>query len=471
MDLWAQPFVPEVHPSPCAWVLAMSMSCIFSDVFEGTEQDNVDDFMTENVPLDYLKVFESPVEESMCELQRISSPSSSSSSPALTQQFDIASFFDTSIKPKELFANEMQSNDLHMFMSPAASMEKKVACLGHIMRASFIREGHASLLETEGTRRRVNKKSSHPEIAIRRLIHGDRNVDEAPTGLDRKNGMDEAMRCVSVHLNVPFKIARAQVRLVWNALPMYQRNLWSVKKGLTLKTMVYARGVGWSRKMEVGEESQPTRRDRSRMDSLAVSCVGFIATWFTTLGVDHPAVIRWVQEGLQGDALREKLLTLTAFKTHFEAFSGWVQKLGQTFASCQPACSMEMCYNGSKACQIHLHAFFGPEVSFRGLLRKPVEMNATWQQLEWGGHIPHLETMKGGGRALATASRRGLYYITMDKVGMLYRSSKVWPHEDNRLNTLASTASWKFGTSQTQLPLTGNQGIITNINLVIWNET
>jgi hypothetical protein len=166
------------------------------------------------------------------------------------------------------------------------------------------------------------------------------------------------------------------------------------------------------------------------MDSLALSCFGFIGTWFTKLGVDHPAVIRWVQEGLRDDVLKTKLLTLTVFKTHFEAFSGWVQKLGETFASCQPACSMEMCYNGAQAFHIHVHAFFGPEVSFRGLVRTPVQMNATWQQLEWNGVLPHIEPMKGHTCALAGASRRGLYYVTMDKVGLLFRSSKVWPHED-----------------------------------------
>ncbi len=243
--------------------------------------------------------------------------------------------------------------------------------------------------------------------------------------------MHEAMRCVSLELNLPWKIACSQVARVWNTLPVAQQRLWHVKKGLTLKSMVFAKGVGWTRKADSDDERAPSRRDPTRMDSLALSCFGFIGTWFTKLGSDHPAVIRWVQEGLRGDVLKEKLLTLTHFKTHFDAFSGWIEKLGQTFQSCQPACSMEMCYNSNHACQIHLHAFFGPEVSFRSNGRKPVEMCPTWKQLQWNGVNPHLEPMRcPGNTGVEKAARRALYYITMDKVGMLFRASKIWPHED-----------------------------------------
>ncbi len=214
MDLLAQPFLPEVQPSPCAWVLAMSMSCIFSNVFEGTEQDNLEDFMTDSVPLDYLKVFESPVEQSMSGLQRISSPSSSSSSPAPTQQFDIGSFFDNSVTPKQLFVTDMPEGALQMFVNPGASLKKRAECLMGILRASIVREGYGYLLVKKVTRRRVNQKSAQPELSLWRLLHEECKTEEPIRELAMKNAMQEAMRCVSIELCVAFKVARVQVRLV-----------------------------------------------------------------------------------------------------------------------------------------------------------------------------------------------------------------------------------------------------------------
>jgi hypothetical protein len=408
----------------------MSMLAVFSNVFE-EEEPGLDDLLENNAPMDYLKFFERPDAEPKVGLTGECSPSSSSSSPALTQQFDMGAFFDTSLKPKQLFEVAMPVDELHMFLSPVASWKKKEACLDGILRASLIREGHGHLLGPTFLRRRVKGKSSRPELCMHRLLHQKCEHERAPTGKDRKIGMEEAMRCVALLLTVPFKIARRQVRVVWNALPKVHRNLWTVKKGLTLKSMEYVRGIGWTPKDADGEACIDVALDRRGMDAVAVTSKGFIATWFTKLGSDHPAVIRWVQEGLRGDVLKEKLLTLTHFKTHFDAFSGWIEKLGQTFQSCQPACSMEMCYNSNHACQIHLHAFFGPEVSFRSIGRKPVEMCPTWKQLQWNGVNPHLEPMRCSGiTGMEKAARRALYYITMDKVGMLFRASKIWPHED-----------------------------------------
>jgi hypothetical protein len=417
------------------------------------DQDNEDDSMHHNVRFDYLKVFERSSDEPSIDLPVVCSPSSCSSSPSPTQQFDIGSFFDKSVEPKQLFELDMPENELHMFMSPVASLPKRHHALKGIFRSCLIREGHGHLLVANVPGRRVRTKSSHPELCIRRLLHADCKEDTAPSGLHRKNGMQEAMRCVSTMLNVPFKLARMKVRLVWNTLPKVQRNLWTVKKGLTLKTMVFDKGIGWRRKDDAIAAECHRRYGKAGLDSIAVTALGFIATWFPNIGQDHPAVVRWVQEGLREDELKEKLLTLSLFKTHFEAFNGWVRKLGETFSSCAPACSMEMCYNGKSPCQIHLHAFFGPEVTFRGWARKPVEMCPTWKQLQWNGVLPHLEPMRGHGvNGIERATRRGLYYITMDKVGLLFRASKVWPHEDGLYQTLAWRTSSSFVTSKATKP-------------------
>ncbi len=243
--------------------------------------------------------------------------------------------------------------------------------------------------------------------------------------------MQEAMRCVTAELRVPFRVARTHVRSIWNSLPKNDQRLWIAKRGLTAQTMIYTKGQGWKPKDEETIRDRRDRQARTRLDEVAITAMGFIGTWFTKLGVDHPAVIRWVQEGLREDELKDRLLTLDVFKKHFEAFNGWVLELGETIHGCSTACPMEMCYAGKQACQLHLHAFFGPELNFRGWVRKPKEMIPTWKQLQWNGVLPHLEPLRGhGANAVEKATRRGLSYITMDKIGVLFRASQAWPHED-----------------------------------------
>jgi hypothetical protein len=407
------------------------------------EGDTLDEFMDTDLPLDYLSVFEHPVEDSTADLHKTNSPGSTSSSPSSTQQFDIGSFFNNSVTPKQLFVTDMPERALQMFVNPGTSLKKRAECLMGILRASIVREGYVHLLVKQVTRRRVNQKSAQPELSLWRLLHEECKTEEPIRGLAMKNAMQEAMRCVSIELCVTFKIARAHVRHVWKTLATEEKHLWVAKRQLTFNKMHFEQGVGWKPKDNTDEAYLHARPQRTGMDSVAVTALGFIATWFTKLGVDHPAVIRWVQEGLRGDLLKERLLTLDIFKTHFEAFNGWVRKLGETFQSCTTACSMEMCYHSKHACHIHLHAFFGPEVTFRGWVRKPKEMCPTWKQLEWNGGIPHLEPLRGhGANAVEKATRRGLYYITMDKIGLLFRASKVWPHEDWLFIAFASITSW-----------------------------
>jgi hypothetical protein len=426
------------------------MQSIFPNVFEEPEGDPHAESMDTDLPLDYLNVFEHAVEDSTADLYNMGTPSSTSSSPASTQQFDIGSFFDQSVKPKQLFVSDRSDRTLRMLVNPGASLKKRAECLMGVLSASMVREGYGYLLARVVARRRVKQKSAQPELALWRLLHEEHYNEEPIRGVALKNGMQEAMRCVSIELCVTFKVARVQVRVVWQSLATKEKHLWIAKRQLTFNKMHFQKGIGWKPKENTFENILYERPRRTGMDAVAVTALGFIATWFTKLGVDHPAVIRWVQEGLRGDLLKEKLLTLDIFKTQFEAFNGWTRRLGETFQSCTTACSMEMCYHSKHACHIHLHAFFGPEVTFRGSVRKPREMCPTWNQLDWNGAIPHLEPLRGNGStAIEKATRRGLYYITMDKIGLLFRASKIWPHEDWMLTAFASIISWVIGSSIT----------------------
>ena len=106
---------------------------VFSNVFE-EEEPGLDDLLENNAPMDYLKFFERPDAEPKVGLTGECSPSSSSSSPALTQQFDMGAFFDTSLKPKQLFEVAMPDNELHMLLSPVASWkQKRRACMANFV--------------------------------------------------------------------------------------------------------------------------------------------------------------------------------------------------------------------------------------------------------------------------------------------------------------------------------------------------
>ena len=173
-------------------------------------------------------------------------------------------------------------------------------------------------------------------------------------------------------------------------------------------------------------------RERQGLEQTALTRVGFIATWHTRLGKDHPSVLRWVQEGKRGEELRELLMTLDLFETTFKVFLEHMHTMAKQheFGAC--SASMEMCYKGKEACQVHLHLFLGRLVTYEGRLKRPMPVALPWSSLMWNDAWPYIETLRltRGYDSWEQAIRRGLYHVTMDKVGMMYRSSNVWPPED-----------------------------------------
>ena len=198
------------------------------------------------------------------------------------------------------------------------------------------------------------------------------------------------------------------------------------------ETHTYHNGVGYTAKKAEVQELTDKLRERPGLEQTALTCVGFIATWHTRLGKDHPSVIRWIQEGKRGDELRELLMTLDLFEISFKTFLDHMHAMAKHHGLGACSASMEMCYQGKIPCQVHLHLFLGPLVTYRGCLKRQVPVAFPWSSLVWNESLPHIEPLRltRGCGALERATRRGLYYVTMDKVGMLYRSSNVWPHED-----------------------------------------
>ncbi len=111
------------------------------DLVGETEHNYLAGLMTRCFPLDYLNVFEHWSEDELCDFPGIISPGSSSSSPAPTQQFDIGSFFDKSVEPRQLFPTLMPERQLQMFVSPVASLRKRDSSLTGKVWAALVREG------------------------------------------------------------------------------------------------------------------------------------------------------------------------------------------------------------------------------------------------------------------------------------------------------------------------------------------
>ena len=161
-----------------------------------------------------------------------------------------------------------------------------------------------------------------------------------------------------------------------------------------------------------------------------IEAFGLLLTYQTKLGIDDPEVGAWIQEGLRGEALRQKLLSKPAYRTFFEAFVAFMQNIRdkykfKTFAAC-----MELGEDSRFSARVHLHAYIGflqKDGGTSGLKSVRVKVS----DLNFYGSVPFIVPSKGRhGRRLHDAIGQGMYYVAGPKSSCMLRFTDLEPIKD-----------------------------------------
>ena len=174
-----------------------------------------------------------------------------------------------------------------------------------------------------------------------------------------------------------------------------------------------------------------------------LAVVGILLTYHSKLGHDDPQVGTWIQQGLKGDELREKLQSKPAYGTYFDDFVAFVKELRDQhgFSSCC-AC-MEMGDHARFAASVHLHAYVGflqRDGGIGGI--HPVSLSLA--SLTFCNMKPHYVATRGfKGRRLQDAISQGMYYVCGPKLTNVMRFTDLEPVEvrvDNQRQVEANNA-------------------------------
>ena len=157
---------------------------------------------------------------------------------------------------------------------------------------------------------------------------------------------------------------------------------------------------------------------------------GIQLTYFPKLGQDNPIVIDWIRQGLRGDDLRSKLMTLPDYKRYFDQFVEFIQQLCSNlgFATC--CCCMEMGDNFRFVGGVHLHAYMS-FLKVKGGLANVKTIRIPTELLGFCNLKPFPVVTKGyRGRRLIEAMAQGMHYLLGPKSSAMYQWTTLEPVKD-----------------------------------------
>ncbi len=179
---------------------------------------------------------------------------------------------------------------------------------------------------------------------------------------------------------------------------------------------------GWAvARRLVAEKKVVCKDDEEQAAAAQVSGLGVLFTWHTRIGMDDPEVRDLLAQGLEGEALVERLKQLALVDDAFDDFCAFVNDLRQKAGYAWWGACMEMCMHGDYAARIHLHAFMSIDPGRTQNVMRLTPPSLPAASLIYGGIAPNARpvTMTGRRRNMEVAFSGGMYYVLSEKVGSL----------------------------------------------------
>ena len=91
-------------------------------------------------------------------------------------------------------------------------------------------------------------------------------------------------------------------------------------------------------------------------------CYGWLATYNTGLGLQDPDILQWVQQGLRGSALADKLKNHDLIKNAFNRFVSFHKDRAEQHGFKTWAVALEHSMNAKHPARVHLHTYAGVDI-------------------------------------------------------------------------------------------------------------
>ncbi len=193
-------------------------------------------------------------------------------------------------------------------------------------------------------------------------------------------------------------------------------------------------GIGRGRSVSFsGAASSAVLADPERHN--AVVCYGFLATYNTNVGMHDPAVLQWVQAGLSGDALRERLMQHPLMKSCFDRFVEHHKKVSKNLGFPTWAVAMEHGGHSNHPARVHIHSFAGVDIrNGIGFLGTPKPAAVDRSALQWEAcaapFVKFTVFRRPSPTVIFNAVASGMYYVAGGKTGNMFLDMSIKPFED-----------------------------------------
>jgi len=161
-------------------------------------------------------------------------------------------------------------------------------------------------------------------------------------------------------------------------------------------------------------------------------CHGYLATYNTSLGLHDPQVLEWVQQGLRGRELGEKLKNHELHKAAFRRFVTFQKDVADKHHFRAWAVALEHSTNGDHPARVHLHVYAG--VDIRGghlMMGNPKTRPVCKDSLEWTGCAPpwvrFTTIRRPSPSTIIQGVSSGMYYVAGAKSSNLMLESSMAP--------------------------------------------
>ena len=173
-------------------------------------------------------------------------------------------------------------------------------------------------------------------------------------------------------------------------------------------------------------------------------CYGWLATYNTDLGLQDPDILQWVQQGLRGSDLADKLKEHDLIKKAFSRFVSFHKDRADKHGFKTWAVGLEHSMNAKHPARVHLHTYAG--VDIRGghiLMGVPVARPVSKSSLTFPGCdapiVRFTIIRRPSPSTILNGVSTGMYYVAGAKESSLMLEASAIPIEDQKKGVRVST--------------------------------
>ena len=320
---------------------------------------------------------------------------------------------------------------------PFPVLENPPLCPAHrLLRLALLVNNPQQHVPQPARKRKRGKQCPSVGEMLHRLVQLP-DADPAPhlSASARRRGHHELERRVAADTGQSVRACRSRVAEMWRQSSRHVQNGWAV---MAMVTQEMYEKVGHRTRIL---KSLPDALDRPDDDGVyasrqTLSLLGGLFTWHSNIGLQDPAVLQLVSDGVQGDALLERMLDLPLYNQAWVAFSRWATAKASAMGFCTHATCMELCSESDSPHRVHLHGFFGPDMNFARKQQCHKQIAIDFDEWAWQGYPPNVQAVlphrKGKGAFSEIVG--GVYYVLAKKIGSMYRAGNQWPFLDRSMS-------------------------------------